>query len=77
MRRRKAELRARVNGQLTLRYQRTGLTAYAGLEFVRRWLHRDDVVVLMRRELTQALPSTDYGVVRMGEEAGALQAQST
>lgn len=65
MRRRKAELRARVNGQLTLRYQRTGLTAYAGLEFVRRWLHRDGVVVLLRRELTQALPSTDYGVVRM------------
>jgi len=37
----KAELRARVNGQLTLRYERTGLTSYAGLEFVRRWLHRN------------------------------------
>lgn len=65
MRRRKAELRARVNGQLALRYQRTGLTSYAGLEFVRRWLHRDGVVALLRRELTRALPSTDYGAVRV------------
>jgi hypothetical protein len=44
VRRRKAELRARVNGQLALRYQRIGLTSYAGLEFVRRWLHRDGVI---------------------------------
>jgi hypothetical protein len=65
VRRRKAELRARVNGQLTLRYQRTGLTSYAGLEFVRRWLHRDGVVTLLRHELTRALPPTDYGVVRV------------
>jgi hypothetical protein len=65
VRRRKAELRARVNGQLALRYQRTGLTSYAGLEFVRRWLHRDGVVALLRHELTRALPSTDYGVVRV------------
>jgi hypothetical protein len=65
VRRRKAELRARVNGQLTLRYRRTGLTSYAGLEFVRRWLHRDGVVALLRQELTRALPSTDYGVVRV------------
>jgi hypothetical protein len=65
VRRRKAELRARVNGQLALRYQRTGLTSYAGLEFVRRWLHRDGLVALLRRELTQTLPATDYGVVRV------------
>jgi len=65
VRRRKAELRARVNGQLTLRYRRTGLTSYAGLEFVRRWLHRDGVVALLRHELTRALPSTDYGVIRV------------
>ena len=65
MRRPKAELRTRVNGQLTLRYQRTGLTSYAGLEFVRRWLHRDGIVALLRHELTRALPATDYGVVRV------------
>ena len=63
MRRPKAELRARVNGQLRLRYARTGLTSYAGLEFVRRWLDRDGWITLLRRELATALPSTDYGVV--------------
>ena len=62
MRRRKAELRARVNGPLTLRYERTGLTSYAGLDFVRRWLQRDGVLALLRRELATTLPPTDYGV---------------
>src|SRR5207245_9275892 len=59
----KAELRARVNGELTLRYERTGLTSYAGLEFVRQWLRRDGWLTLLRRELARALPPTDYGVV--------------
>jgi hypothetical protein len=63
VRRRKAELRARVNGQLTFRYERAGLTSYAGLEFVRRWLHRDGFIALLRRELATALPATDYGVL--------------
>ena len=63
MRRPKAELRARVNRQLTFRYERTGLTSYAGLEFVRRWLRRDGGLTLLRRELARALPPTDYGVV--------------
>ena len=63
MRRRKADLRARVNGQLTFRYERAGLTSYAGLEFVRRWLHRDGMIALLRRELATALPATDYGVL--------------
>jgi hypothetical protein len=39
-------LRARVNGQLTFRYERTGLTSYAGLECVRRWLHREGLLAL-------------------------------
>jgi hypothetical protein len=63
VRRRKAELQARVNGQLALRYERGGLTSYAGLEFVRRWLHGDGLVALLRRELATALPPSDYGVV--------------
>lgn len=65
MRRRKAELRTRVNGQLQLRYTRPGLTSYAGLEFVRRWLQRDGWLAVLRRELTSVLPATDYGVVGM------------
>jgi hypothetical protein len=58
-------LRARVNGQLTFRYEHAGLTSYAGLEFVRRWLHRTGWVSVLRRELATALPATDYGVVRL------------
>ena len=63
MRRPKAELRARVNRQLTFRYERRGLTSYAGLEFVRRWLRRDGWLTLLRQALSTALPPTDYGVV--------------
>ena len=63
MRRPKAELRARVNRQLIFRYERTGLTSYAGLELVRRWLRRDGWLRLLRGELATALPPTDYGVV--------------
>jgi Transposase DDE domain group 1 len=63
VRRRKAELRARVNGPLTLRYERAGLTSYAGLDFVRRWLQRDGWIALVRRELATTLPPTDYGVL--------------
>src|SRR3989442_12831512 len=37
MRWRKADLRGRVNGNLTLRFGHGGLTSYAGLEFVRRY----------------------------------------
>lgn len=42
-----------------------GLTSYAGLEFVRRWLQRDGLLALLRRELATALPATDYGAVRL------------
>lgn len=63
MRRSKAELRARVNGQLTFRYARAGLTSYAGLEFLRRWLRRDGLVSVLHRELAAGLPRTDYGVL--------------
>ena len=44
-----------------MRYERAGLTSYAGLEFVRRWLHRDGLRALLRRELAGS--PTDYGVL--------------
>jgi hypothetical protein len=60
----KAELRTRVNGPLRLRYARRGLTSYAGLEFVRRFLHGAGWVRTLRQELA-GLPPTDFGVVGM------------
>jgi hypothetical protein len=65
VRQRKADLRARVNGQLTLRYERGGLTSYAGLEFVRRYLRTIEFTATLRRELASRLPATDFGVVGM------------
>src|SRR5216117_3259179 len=62
MRWRKADLRRRVNGSLALRFQRTGLTSYAGFEFVRRYLGGLGLVAVLRRELGAALPPTDFGV---------------
>src|SRR5262245_23114502 len=65
MRWRRADLRGRVNGNLALRFERTGLTSYAGLEFVRRYFARLGVAAMLRRELAAALPRTDFGVPAM------------
>ena len=75
MRRRKADLRARVNGQLTFRYERAGLTSYAGLEFMRRYLRAIDFTATLRRELATALPASDYGVVGLVLVAARVTAE--
>ena len=56
MRWRRADLRGRVNGNLELRFGRTGLTSYAGLEFVRRYFDALGLVRLVRRELAAVRP---------------------
>jgi hypothetical protein len=65
MRRRKADLRGRVNGNLALRFAHEGLTSHAGLEFVRRYLGATGVGTLLRQMMGTALPRTDFGVPRM------------
>src|SRR5438128_11628265 len=65
MRWRRADLRGRVNGNLELRFGRTGLTSYAGLEFVRRYFDTLGLVRQVRRELAGVLPRTDFGVAAM------------
>lgn len=62
---RKADLRGRVNGDLTLRFGHGGLTSYAGLEFVRRYFDALGLVRLVRRELATAVPRTDFRVTAM------------
>jgi hypothetical protein len=65
MRLRKADLCSRVKGDLEFRFENRGLTSYAGLEFVRRYLSGIRFCDLVRRELGTHAPSTDFGVVSM------------
>jgi hypothetical protein len=65
MRLRRADLRRRVNGNLAFRFEHDGLTSYAGLEFVRRYLRRLGLAALLRGELGRSLPTSDFGVVAM------------
>ena len=64
MRLRKAGLRRRINGQLTLRYEAGGLTSFAGLELVGRFIRRLDFRATLRR-VERALPRSDFGAVRL------------
>ena len=64
MRLRKAGLRRPINGQLTLRYETGGLTSFAGLELVGRFLRRLDFRATLRR-VERALPRSDFGAVRL------------
>ena len=64
MRLRKADLKGRINGELTLRYEAGGLTSYAGLELVGRFFRRLDLQGLLGR-VVRALPLSDYDSVRL------------
>ena len=61
---RKAGLRRRINGQLMLRYEAGGLTSFASLELVGRFLRSLDFRVTLRR-VERALPRSDFGAVRL------------
>ena len=64
MRLKKAGLRRRINGQLTLRYAAGGLTSFAGWELVGRFLRRLDFRATLWR-VERALPRSDFGAVRL------------
>lgn len=61
----RADLKRRINGELTLRYTASGLTSFSGLELVRRLLCRLDFVGELRRRASRVLPSSDFGSVPM------------
>jgi hypothetical protein len=61
----RAELKRRVNGDLRLRYEHSGLTSFAGLELLRRFLNAADAREQARRLLTPALPGSDFGILAM------------
>jgi hypothetical protein len=63
MRRRKAELSRRVNRDVRVEFCESGLTSYAGLELLIRYLRRIDLNHLIREHLA-GLPG-DFGVTAM------------
>ena len=65
MRRRKADLQARVNGNLPLDFGDVTLTSYAGLELFARYLRQADFNTLVRTAFAGAPCWGDFGVVVM------------
>lgn len=65
MRRRKADLAARVNGDLRVEFTGTGLTSYAGLELLLRYLRTSKLNDAIRRHLGSLRFGGDFGVVSM------------
>lgn len=63
MRRRKADLQARVNQDVALEFTEEGLTSYAGLELLLRYCRRIQLNALLRQHLCGLLPGTDFGIV--------------
>jgi hypothetical protein len=58
----KADLRRRINGDLSLRYEASGLTSFAGLELIGRFLRALDFKGHVRR-VQGALPRSDFGTL--------------
>jgi hypothetical protein len=65
MRLRRADLKRRVNGKLALRFNRSGLTSYAGLELVGRYFREIGLTKKLRRHMGGTTPGSDYGVAAM------------
>ena len=63
MRRRKADLRARVNAPLQVEFTADSLSSFAGLELLVRYLRRIDFNRRLRRHFHGLTLSTDFGVV--------------
>lgn len=64
MRLSRADLRRRINGDLSLRYEASGLTSFAGLELIGRFFRTLDFKGHLRR-IQASLPASDFGSVPM------------
>lgn len=64
MRLSRADLRRRINGDLSLRFEASGLTSFAGLELIARFLRTLDFKGHLRR-IQASLPASDFGSVPM------------
>ncbi len=65
MRQRKADLSARVNGELRVEFTETGLTSYSGLELLIRYFRSIRLNDLIRRHFHRLPLRGDYSIVSM------------
>ncbi|MCG7852628.1 MAG: IS1380 family transposase [Methanosarcinaceae archaeon] len=65
MRLRKQDLTRRVNGEISIEFTESGLTSYAGLELLTRYLLRTNLNGLIRRHLGKVSLKGDYSPVSM------------
>jgi hypothetical protein len=65
VRQRKADLSRRVNGDLQVEFTASGLTSYAGLELLLRYLRASKLNALLRRRLQGTRLGGDFGTVAM------------
>ena len=64
MRLSRADLKRRINGEVEIRYDATGLTSFAGLELIGRFFRRLGLRDLLR-QVARRLPRNDFGAVEM------------
>lgn len=65
MRHRKRDLAAPVKSNLTLRFTSDGLTSFAGLELLRRWLHGIEFAGRLRGHLRACDPGGDFSSLNL------------
>ena len=65
MRRKNADLRCRVNDNLEVEFTAEGLTSYAGLELLMRYLRKIKWNQQLRRRLGAVVSGGDFGVERL------------
>ena len=65
MRRRKADLQRRVNGPLHIEFSACGLTSFAGLELLIRYLQQIDFNRRLGKHLGKCYLPTDFGITRL------------
>ncbi len=64
MRLSRADLKRRINGEVEIRYDASGLTSFAGLELIGRFFRRLGLRDLLR-QAARRLPRNDFGAVEM------------
>lgn len=65
MRLSRADLKRRINGELTFRFDASGLSSFAGLALIEQFFRHLDLRRWLRRAVARGLPGSDFGTVSM------------